>query len=102
MQTAIAASSTDVTSRRHQGEGRAIGRFLQQKIWLPKIMYDLVPYFYLVNGFGALWATVYVTDWFWFLPVCIISAIACFHLAHYVFSLRRNSKCAITRDAVVG
>ncbi len=101
MQTTIAVSNADGTNRHHQGVGGVIGRFLQQKIWLPKIVYDLVPYFYLTNGFGALWATVHVNDWFWFLPVCIIAAIACFHLAHYVFSLRRNANRAINQDAVV-
>lgn len=96
MQAIKAVSNTDRRNRHCQSIGQSIGRFLQQKIWLPKIMYELVPYFYLTNGFGALWAIVYVTDWFWFLPVSIISAIACFHLAHRVFLLRFSPKNIIS------
>lgn len=95
MQTTTVTSSIDGNNR--QGAGQAIGRFLQQRVWLPKIMYELVPYFYLTNGMGALWATVYVTDRFWFLPVCIISATVCLHLAYYVFSLRRSAKQAMNQ-----
>ena len=101
MQAIKAVSNTGRSNRHCQTIGQSIGRFLQQKIWLPKIMYDVVPYFYLTNGLGALWATVYVADWFWFLPVSIISAMACFHLAHRIYSLRRSPKSAISQNAVV-
>lgn len=99
--TGTVTSSIDRNKRYRQGAGQAIGRFLQQRVWLPKIMYNLVPYFYLTNGVGALWATVHVTDWFWFLPVSITSATACFHLAHRIFSLRRSAKQAINQNTGV-
>lgn len=66
--------------------------WLFRKIWLPKICYDLIPLVYLCNGLGALWATLYVIDWYWYLPFCVLLAFASFHMAFWVYSLRRRGK----------
>ena len=47
---------------------RKTGTILSQKIWIPKLLYAALPYFYLASGIGALLATLYVDSWTWMLP----------------------------------
>jgi hypothetical protein len=47
---------------------RDSGRLISKKIWLPKLIYDALPYFYILSGFLAFLATLYISDWFWVLP----------------------------------
>lgn len=46
-----------------------------KKIWLPKVVYDALPYFYLIAGVAAIVATIYIDEWYWVVP-------------HYVLFLR--------------
>ena len=43
-------------------------KIVSRKIWLPKLLYDALPYFYLVSGIVAFFATLYISEWFWVLP----------------------------------
>lgn len=65
------------------------GSFLARRIWLPKILYDFLPYFYLTAGFAALFATLYISEWFWVLPHYLLFAAACLHLGSAVHGRRR-------------
>ena len=64
---------------------------LQKKIWLPKLVYDCLPYFYLTAGFAALFATLYISEWFWILPHYLLFAAACLHLGFAIRSRRKKS-----------
>ena len=66
----------------HEAEG-----LLQKKIWLPKFVYDCLPYFYLTAGFAAFFATLYINEWFWILPHYLLFSAACLHLG---FAIRRR------------
>ena len=68
------------------------GSLLTRKIWLPRIVYDCLPYFYLTAGFAAFFATLYISEWFWVLPHYLLFSAACVHLAFAVYSRRRKSK----------
>jgi len=68
---------------------RKASRFVGQRIWLPKFLYDCLPYFYLTAGFGAFFATLYISDWFWVLPHYLLFSAACLHLG---FAVRRRRK----------
>lgn len=90
-------SATQVLSR---NAGNLAGR----KIWLPKLLYDSLPYFYLSAGIAALFATLYISAWFWILPHYLLFSAACLHLAFHVFRRRRrsvpeNSAPALDRDS---
>ena len=75
----------------HETEG-----LLQKKIWLPKLIYDGLPYFYLTAGFAAFFATLYITEWFWILPHYLLLSAACLHLG---FSVRgRRSKAGESKQ----
>ncbi len=64
-------------------------RLASRKIWLPRLIYDCLPYFYLTAGFAAFFATIYISDWFWVLPHYLLFSAACLHLAFTVFKRRR-------------
>tara|TARA_B110000196_G_C20878249_1_gene535364 strand:- start:263 stop:529 length:267 start_codon:yes stop_codon:yes gene_type:complete len=54
---------------------RTFTHFITKKIWLPKVVYDALPYFYLIAGVAAIVATIYIDEWYWVVP-------------HYVLFLR--------------
>lgn len=70
---------------------RDTGNLIARKIWLPKLFYDALPYFYLASGVAALLATLYISDWFWVLPHYLLFSVACVHLGITVYR-RRNRK----------
>jgi hypothetical protein len=73
---------------------RSTGKSVSQKIWLPKIVYDALPYFYLGSGILAFFATLYVSEWFWVLPHYLLFSAACIHLSIVVFRRRTRSNSA--------
>ena len=64
---------------------------LTRKIWLPRLLYDCLPYFYLTAGFAAFFATLYISEWFWVLPHYLLFSAACLHLAGAVYGRRKQS-----------
>ena len=68
------------------------GEVATRKIWLPKLIYDSLPYFYLTAGFAALFATLYISDWFWVVPHYLLFSAACLHLAIAVSRMRRRRR----------
>jgi hypothetical protein len=68
---------------------RDAGSLVTRKIWLPKILYDLLPYFYLTSGFAAFFATLYISNWFWVLPHYLLFSAGCLHLGFMLVRRRR-------------
>lgn len=64
----------------NQEDSHNLNTLLQKKIWLPKFVYDVLPYFYLTAGFAAFFATLYINEWFWILPHYLLFSAACLHL----------------------
>lgn len=62
----------------------------EKKIWLPKVVYASVPYFYLVCGICAFLATLYISEWFWLLPHYLLFSLACVHVGIAIY--RRRSQ----------
>lgn len=71
---------------------RDAGSLISRKIWLPKMLYDVLPYFYLTAGFAALFATLYISDWFWVLPHYLLFSGACVHLGIMVYRRRHRKR----------
>jgi fatty acid desaturase len=69
---------------------RNAGKLMTRKIWLPKALYAIIPYFYVVSGCAALLATLYISDWFWVLPHYLLFAGACLHMGILVYRRRQN------------
>lgn len=69
---------------------RHTGNLFSRKIWLPKLLYNSLPYFYLLAGFGAFVATLYISEWFWVLPHYLLFSAACIHLGILVYRRRQR------------
>lgn len=80
--------SADFTST--QEVARNTGSLVSRKIWLPKAIYDSLPYFYLIAGVAAFLATLYISNWMWILPHYLLFSAACVHLGVLVLRRRRR------------
>ena len=89
--------SRDLTST--QEVTRNTGALVSRKIWLPKAIYDALPYFYLVAGSAAFFATLYISNWLWILPHYLLFSAACLHLG--VLVLRRRRRRPEQRDVTI-
>ncbi len=69
---------------------RLLGAGFTRKIWLPRIVYNAIPWLYLIAGIAAILATIYIHDWFWVVPHSVLFSAACLHFAWFVFRRRRK------------
>lgn len=60
------------------------------KIWLPKLFYDGLPWFYFIAGIGALAATIYIGAWYWIVPHYLLFSAACLHMCVIIIRRRRK------------
>ncbi len=74
-----------------QRSTRDSGNVLSRKIWLPRFLYELLPYFYVIAGFAAFLATIYISEWFWVLPHYLLFSVACVHFGVFVYRRRRRA-----------
>lgn len=65
---------------------------INRKIWLPKLAYEILPWFYLGSGLLAFFTTLYIRDWFWILPHYLLFSAACIHLGLVVLYRRRSQR----------
>lgn len=65
------------------------------KIWLPTLVYECLPYFYILAGFAALFATLYINAWYWVVPHWILFTALCLHAGARIllqrFEFRRGN-----------
>ena len=85
-----AAKSSQLTET--QQMTRDAGRVMSRKIWLPKVIYNALPFFYIIAGASALAATFYISGWVWLLPHYLIFAVACLHMGVLVYRRRNRSR----------
>lgn len=63
---------------------RSIQSSVGGKIWLPELVYEALPYLYILGGFSALFTSLYISEWYWIVPHCtLITAL----LTHAGFSI---------------
>ena len=68
--------------------GRRIRNLLLRKLWLPRILYELLPCLYLLLGLAALASAMYIQAWTWILPYAILLGLVCFHVSLALITLR--------------
>ena len=94
------AESQQLNLGANQEDTHDAEKLLRKKIWLPKFVYDGLPYFYLTAGFAAFFATLYISEWFWIVPHYLLFSAACLHLGVVVSRRRRKfTKSAKRRQA---
>jgi Flp pilus assembly protein TadB len=84
-----AGKATGPTAARHAARNK--NSLISRRIWLPKLLYDALPYFYLASGLAAFFATLYITEWFWVLPHYLLFSLVCIHLGVIVYRRRHRS-----------
>jgi hypothetical protein len=92
MLSTAAGKPIDLTDT--QQATHSTGKMAARKIWLPKMLYDALPYFYLTSGFAAFFATLYISEWFWVLPHYLLFSAACVHLGFAVYRRRKIQRPA--------
>ncbi len=93
-------SNTSAETRKDAGaEAKASDNsLLARKIWLPKLVYDALPYFYVTAGFAALFSTLYINHWLWVVPHYLLFSAACVHLGWSVYRKRRATPAAANKE----
>ena len=86
------ANSQDAAATPSVGVATNTLELIQRKIWLPKILYDGLPWFYLLAGVLSLAATLYISTRFWVLPQYFLFSAACLHLGVIIIRRRRVQK----------
>ncbi len=86
---------TDAASKAQQftdtrTASRNAGRLITRRIWLPKVIYNSLPFFYVFAGVMALLATLYISDWFWVLPHYLLFSVACLHMGILIYRRRHR------------
>ena len=85
------ATGKEATLTDSREDRRNAGSIVSRKIWLPKLLYDALPYFYLVSGIVAFLTTLYISEWFWVLPHYLLFSVACLHLGIFVYRRRHRT-----------
>lgn len=85
------AARKPVTPSETQHISRNESHIAAKKIWIPKLLYDALPYFYLTSGFAAFFATLYISEWFWVLPHYLLFSAICINLGIVVYRRRNRS-----------
>ena len=86
------ANSQDAESTPAAGVATKTIELIERKIWLPKTLYDSLPWFYLLAGLLSLATTMYISTRFWVVPQYFLFSAACLHLGIVIFRRRRAHK----------
>lgn len=65
-----------------------IGRVLFRKLWIPKSLYEALPYCYVMGGLAALVSALYLPGWTWILPYLVLLGAISLHAGLAVLTLR--------------
>ena len=76
------------------GDGRSLALFLGRRVWLPRLLYAALPYFYVLSGLAAFFATCYIAEWFWVLPHYVLFSVFCVHIGILVYRRRHRKSVA--------
>jgi len=64
-----------------------------QKIWVPNVLYALIPAIYLLAGTAALFSALFMPGWKWLVPYALLFGGVCIHAGIMVTVTRmRNRK----------
>ena len=85
-----------------RGLAHRVGGVATRKIWLPKSVYDALPFFYFGAGVVAFLATLYISAWVWVLPHYLLFSVACVHFGVVIFRRRDRSAGDEPDDSLTG
>ena len=65
-----------------------VRKILLRRLWLPRFIYEALPYLYIACGLAALGSAIHTPDWTWILPWAILVGLICLHAALALATLR--------------
>lgn len=68
--------------------GKRLRGLLLRKLWLPRFLYEALPYIYISCGLAALLAAAFAPDWTWILPYVILVGLVCLHAGLAIATMR--------------
>ena len=68
--------------------GQRIRNLLLRKLWLPRIIYQTLPFLYLLLGLAALASATHMQAWTWILPYAVLLGLVCLHVSLALITLR--------------
>lgn len=88
----LGKASAQSTAPHNVDLAKSAEAYALRKVWIPKVLYLALPYFYVASGVLALLATLYISDWFWVLPHYLLFSVACTHFGIAIFRRRRRKQ----------
>jgi len=73
------------------------GRRVVRRVWLPRILYEAMPWLYCVLGAAALAAGLFLPHPGWLAPYLLLLAVTALHLGVRFLMLRRRYRLARLR-----
>jgi len=67
---------------------RRIRDLLARKLWLPRVLYEALPYLYLLLSIAALASAMHLRGWAWIVPYMIMLGLICLHVSAAIITLR--------------
>jgi hypothetical protein len=61
---------------------------LLQKLWLPRGVYESLPFIYIILGLVALGSAFFMPGWVWILPYAVLMGLICLHAGLIIVALR--------------
>ncbi len=78
----------DSARPRPVGLAGRLRRILLRKLWLPRGVYEALPYAYIGLGLTALASAIYLPGWTWVLPYLALIGLGCLHAGLALIALR--------------
>lgn len=83
-----AVSNSASADKNGDKPGKKVRKFLFRKLWLPRAVYEALPYFYILAGLTTLISGIYLPDETWMLPYVVLLGLVCLHAGLAVATLR--------------
>ncbi len=68
------------------------GEWLFRRIWLPKALYEALPWLYLAGGGAALVSGLLMPEPVWIFGYLLLPGLALIHMGLYIGTLRRRAR----------
>ena len=84
------SSNPTAAPARHSEPGffHQLRKLLLSKLWLPRFVYEALPYVYMAIGVLALYAATALPEWTWILPYAVLLGLICLHAGLGIATLR--------------
>ncbi len=68
--------------------GNRFRQIFLRKLWLPRGLYEALPYLYIAVGMLALLSAIFSPGWAWILPYVLLAGLILLHLGLGLVALR--------------